>query len=322
MAEICYRSFRSSDVDSIVAAWNSSLRWDPVDREWFVEYVLLDENFDPDGLCVAEDDGELLGCAYAVRRRTPASGTDLQPELGWIPFVFVVPQAQRGGVGAALLARALDFLRAAGRTTVDFGCYTPNYFVPGLDAETYPAGDAFLRSAGFTVRGTPVAMDRSLVGYAMPDEVRDLHRTRVAEGFRFGHPDAGDIPELLAFAGQGFAPDWAEAIRASLLRGDIGFGLRRIHVAWRRDEIVGFAMHAAYRGIPDRFGPFGVGGDLRGTGLGKILLHQTLTAMRAEGLHSAWFLWTGEESPAGQLYKRAGFAVTRRFQLMRADLSG
>ncbi|MFC7720341.1 GNAT family N-acetyltransferase [Nonomuraea recticatena] len=80
---------------------------------------------------------------------------------------------------------------------------------------------------------------------------------------------------------------------------------------------MGFALYAAYRGIPERFGPFGVDEGERGTGLGKILLHLTMTRMRAEGLHSSWFLWTGEASPAGHLYTRAGYQVTRRFHVMR-----
>jgi ribosomal protein S18 acetylase RimI-like enzyme len=52
---------------------------------------------------------------------------------------------------------------------------------------------------------------------------------------------------------------------------------------------------------------------LRGTGLGKVLLYLTLEAMAARGFHDAWFLWTGEATPAGHLYHRAGFTVTRTF---------
>lgn len=62
---------------------------------------------------------------------------------------------------------------------------------------------------------------------------------------------------------------------------------------------------------------FGVDPEQRGTGLGKILLHLAMTMMRAEGLHSSWFLWTGEASPAGRLYTKAGYEITRRFHVMR-----
>jgi len=60
--------------------------------------------------------------------------------------------------------------------------------------------------------------------------------------------------------------------------------------------------------------------DQRGLGLGSALLHLTLERMRALGLHTAWFLWAGEHTPAWHLYRKAGFATTRVFDLMRARL--
>ncbi|MFE0376996.1 GNAT family N-acetyltransferase [Streptomyces inhibens] len=76
-------------------------------------------------------------------------------------------------------------------------------------------------------------------------------------------------------------------------------------------------MHGAYDGTAERFGPFGVRKELRGAGLGKVLLHLTLERMRALGVHGAWFLWTGEQSPAGRLYRGSGFTTTRRFTVLR-----
>jgi hypothetical protein len=39
--------------------------------------------------------------------------------------------------------------------------------------------------------------------------------------------------------------------------------------------------------------------------------------MRSQGLHNAWFLWTGIEDPAGRLYTRVGFHVSREFAVLR-----
>jgi GNAT superfamily N-acetyltransferase len=95
----------------------------------------------------------------------------------------------------------------------------------------------------------------------------------------------------------------------------------RVLVARHPDgHMVGFSTYGAYRGLRERFGPYGVDESSRGTGLGKVLLHDTLTRMRAEGAQSAWFLWTGENSPAGHLYLRSGFHITRRFDVLRSDL--
>ncbi|MFC7583016.1 GNAT family N-acetyltransferase [Nonomuraea antimicrobica] len=288
---------------------------DPTTAGWFRDCVLLDPNFDPEGLRVAVVDGQVAGCAYAVRRLTPlAPGTDLEPDTGWIPFFFVVPEHRRGGLGRRLVEEALAFLEDKGRTKVDFSSYTPNYVLPGADAELYPDGYRLLEGLGFLTLYSPVAMDRTLVGYRTPPEVHELRRERESEGYAFRAPSDGELPELIRFAAEGFNPDWGEAIRQHR-------DPERIIIAKQghanRGEIVGFALYAAYRGIPERFGPFGVDPGQRGTGLGKILLHLTMTRMRAEGLHSSWFLWTGENSPAGHLYTKAGYEITRRFHVMR-----
>ncbi|MFC4111925.1 GNAT family N-acetyltransferase [Nonomuraea zeae] len=304
------RAFAPGDELPLVDAWCRSMPGDPTTAGWFRDCVLLDPNFDPEGLRVAVVDGRVAGCAYGVRRRTPlAPGTDLEPETGWIPFFFVVPEQRGTGLGRRLVGEAVAFLEGLGRTKVEFSSYTPNYVLPGADAELYPDGFRLLGGLGFETLYSPVAMDRTLVGYATPDEVHELRAAREREGYSFRSPSDGELPELIRFAADGFNPDWGEAIRRHR-------DPRRMVIA-RTDRIVGFALYAAYRGIPERFGPFGVDPEQRGTGLGKILLHLTMTMMRAEGLHSSWFLWTGETSPAGHLYTKAGYRITRRFHVMR-----
>ncbi|MEU8357234.1 GNAT family N-acetyltransferase [Nonomuraea sp. NPDC048882] len=307
---VTVRPFQSGDETSLVDAWNRSMPADPTTSGWFRDCVLLDPNFDPEGLRMAVDGDDVVGCAYAVRRLIPlAPGTDLEPDTGWIPFFFVVPEHRGGGLGRRLVGEAVGFLERLGRTKVDFSSYTPNYVLPGADAELYPDGHRLLEELGFMTLYSPVAMDRALVGYRTPPEVDELRRAREREGYVFRSPTAGELPELIRYAADVFNPDWGEAIRQHR-------DPERIVIA-KKDHIVGFALYAAYRGIPERFGPFGVDPGQRGTGLGKILLHLTMTRMRAEGLHSSWFLWTGATSPAGHLYTKAGYEITRKFHVMR-----
>ncbi|GAA4091532.1 GNAT family N-acetyltransferase [Nonomuraea soli] len=294
------RTFLPGDEQALVEAWNLSMPADPVTSRWWRDKVLLDPNFDPGGLIVADDAGRVAGCAYAIRRLTPlAPGLDLEPETGWIPFLFVTPEHRGSGLGARLLEAALEFLRD--RRRVDFACYTPHYLLPGVDPELYPAAGALLRGRGFEKVTTAVAMDRGLAAYAPPP-------TGLPSGYEVREPVDGELPELVRFAA-GFNPDWGEAIRK--FRDNA-----RLLIA-RNDRIVGFTAYGAYEGPAERFGPFGVDPEERGAGLGKILLHRTLARMRAEGLHTAWFLWTGQDTPAYHLYLKAGFHVTRTFDVMR-----
>lgn len=309
-----YRSYQPGDEQNILKLWNECLPKDPMTPLRFRNLVLLDANFDPEGLRLAFDGGRLAGCAYAVRRQLPMHGTELETANGWILFFFVSPAYRRQGIGTTLMQQALQFLKECGRTNVYFSSYAPNYILPGIDEATYPEGYQFLIKQGFKKLYSPIAMDRSLVGYKMPEDVRSLQREREAEGYTFRTAQDGDLYELIQFATNRFNPDWGRAIREGLLQN-----LKMSQIFVCRDpqkKLVGFCLYGGYEGILERFGPFGVDPDSQGRGLGKILLNLCLEAMRAEGLHNVWFLWTGETTPAGYLYKRTGFEVTRRFHVM------
>ncbi|WP_462410684.1 GNAT family N-acetyltransferase [Neobacillus sp. Marseille-QA0830] len=317
MMVISYRYYQPGDEQKIVGLWNESLPHDPITSKRFRNLVLLDANFDPKGLRVATEDDKFIGCVYAVRRLLPMDGTELEPENGWIPFFFIHPDYRRTGVGETLMKAAVDFLASEGRKQVFFASYAPNYILPGIDEQAYPEGYAFLLSQGFEKQYSPVAMDRSLVGYAPSDLVMELKKQREQEGYSFATAEDKDLYEVIQFANLEFNPDWGRAIREGILQG---LPLHRILVARNDQKLVGFCIYGGYEGIPDRFGPFGVDPEEQGKGLGKILLNECLKNMRAEGLHGAWFLWTGEKSSAGYLYKNTGFEITRRFHVMKRTI--
>jgi GNAT superfamily N-acetyltransferase len=310
-----FRTFHPGDGPALVELWRRAAPLDPITRERFRRLVLLDPNFDPEGLRIAVRDGLVIGAAYAVRRVVPLDGTDLEEARGWIPFFLVEPAERRAGLGRRLLSEALDWLAGHGRDTVFFSSYTPNYLLPGLDAAAYPAAASLLDGLGFRLHHEAAAMDRSLLGYRFPEKTALRQAELTAAGYRFGTPDDDELPELLRLTGREFNPDWARALRECLAGGADS---ERIVTA--RDpggRLVGWSMFGAYDNLVERFGPFGVLEECRGTGIGTVLLHLALEQMRARGAHGAWFLWTGEHSPAGRLYRAHGFSTTRVFRVLR-----
>ncbi|WP_036720225.1 GNAT family N-acetyltransferase [Paenibacillus sp. JCM 10914] len=317
MNSLTYRTYQPGDENGIISLWNDCITGDPITPLRFRKLVLLDPNFDSEGLRIAESDGRIVGVLYALRRRLPMIGTDLEPEHGWITFFCTDPAVRRQGVGTRLLREGESFLRQHGRSKVFFSSYAPNYIVPGMDAERYPEGHAFLTMHGYTRNYTAVAMDRSLTDFQIPQDVAELKRQREQEGYSFTLAQDRDLVELIAFATDVFNPDWGRAIREGLLQQ---LRLEQILIARDQGKLVGFCLHGAYEGVAERFGPFGVDPSQQGKGIGKILLYDCLALKRAQGLHGSWFLWTGEQSPAGHLYRRAGFHVTRRFDIMSRSL--
>lgn len=311
------RRYRSGDEVAIVNVWNEACPEDPMSLSIFAKRVLVDPNFSSDGLILYEEGNHLVGFLLAMVRKLPLSGSDLEPENGWITAFFVHPSARRQGIATRMMDAATAFFVERGRKRVYFSSYAPNYFVPGIDETAYRGGKSWLVKQGFRVVYPAVAMDKNLVGYAYPEDVRQLESLRNAEGYAFEALTYSHLTDVIRMNDEVFNPDWARAIREAVDR-DVPLG--QVLIARKGDEVVGFCMYGAYDGVGERFGPFGVKPELRGSGIGKILLYKCLHRMRAQGLHNAWFLWTGETSPAGHLYARAGFSVTRRFEIMVKDL--
>ena len=313
------RGFIDGDLRRLAAAWTSAAPQDGITERRLRDLILLDRNFDERGLFIAERDGEVIGAAYAVRRRVAHLGADTEPSTGWIPFFFVVPGARSHGLGRDLVSRAIDWLRTEGITEVFFSCYTPNYVLPGLDAARYPEASALLASLGFELHERPSAMDRSLIGYRMPDDVRIRIETLRAEGWTLGTATDDDLVPLIRIAGDAFNSDWARAIREGVAAGTLP--LERIIIAKNTSgEMFGWAQHGTSEQVIERFGPFGVLPESRGTGLGRAILHLTLERMTALGAHSAWFLWADEGSAASKLYEQTGFSISRTFDILRASI--
>lgn len=313
-AQVRVRGYQPGDEAAVVALWNRCLPVDTISNDLFVARVLLDVNFDAEGFLVAERDGRIVGFLLAVTRGTPMQGLDNDPDDGWITVFFVDPDYRGQGIGRMLLDRGRAHIAGRGRRRVSVSPYAPNYFWPGVDTARYPAAVAFLTRHGFEVLYTPVAMDFNLVGYSIPADVLEMQRRREQEGYRFGALRDDQISAVLDFNTRYFSADWARAIREALLRG---VPRARVLVASRGVAIAGFCLYGGYDGVAERFGPFGVDPNLRRSGLGKVLLYRCLDQMRSQGLHNAWFLWTGLEEPAGHLYTRVGFHVSREFAVMR-----
>jgi GNAT superfamily N-acetyltransferase len=314
MTDISIRGYRSESEASLLEVWNRALPFDPVDQATFHRKALLDPNFDPDWLLVAEVGGDIVGFCLCVIRRVPLERGDLEPGRGWITALGVDPAWRRQGVGARLLDRALTLFREAGRQEALVAPYTPNYFVPGVDEAYYADGLSFLQKRGFEVISRPVSMDANLVrldlSWLPEREARLLKDGVVVRGL-----EPCQIPDLLGLLQTHMPADWVRHAREVLTDATKGqAAYDQFIVAVRAGEVVGCCQFEG-----EHFGPFGVRADSQGKGIGTVLLARCVETMRRKGLHNAWVLWTSDET-AEHVYSRFGFRATRRFAVLRKRL--
>jgi len=314
MSAITVRPYRGSDEAALLTLWNAAMRCDRIDEVTLRTRVLLDPNFRPEGLLIAEEDGRAVGFCLSLARQVPLYGQGLEPELGWITAFGVHPAHRRRGIGRALFEAALAHLASLGRRWALISPYTPNYFIPGVDPDAYPEAMAFLQAGGWEVRSAPISMHAELTGFQAPAAIAALEQRLAAEGIAVRPARSADLPTLMPFIVEHFGWDWYRFAQEYLLEL-FGPGSDEIAflVATQRERIVGYCQQRR-----ERFGPFGVVPAMRNKGIGRVLLFRCLEAMVAKGFHCAWFLWTGAD--AARLYSLAGFREVRRFAVLRKAL--
>ncbi len=303
-----------TDFFSLQALLGRVMAADPDVPAAFARKALLDPNFDRQGLLLARDPhGEdLLGFALAVARKQVLEDGPDDRDHGYVTLFGVSPPARRQGLGRALFAAAEGYLRKRGCTSALVSPYAPNGFTPGVDVEAYPEALSFLAALGYAESERPLAMDLNLVGYRTPEWVRI--KEKWLRNVSFSDFQPRHLTPLVDFLQKHFPGDWQSRVRGAITAILAGAPPERLWLAEDANgSILGFAQWE-----DERFGPFGVAQREQGRGIGAVLLDHALRAMRARGLHNAWFLWTDEKTAA--LFSGFGFRETRRFAVFRKAL--
>ena len=297
-----------------MALLNRCLTADPITSETFQRKVLLDQNFDQRGALVALGGSRVVGFALGLVRRFKLEDAPPDFDRSWITLIGVEAGYRRRGIGRRLVEGLEEWFRSNDCKTTFVSSYAPNYFTPGVDVNAYPEALEFFKSLGFVEVYRPLSMDASLVHLTTPDWVNEkealLEGKVTIEPFR---PEL--ILPLLEWMRVEFVGDWQRFAREAMAKITTGeFRPDNVWIAHENGKVVGYCQHDN----ACRFGPFGVSASERGRGIGAVLLFKCLHAMRAKGLHNAWFLWTDDK--VAKLYAEAGFTESRRFALLRKEL--
>lgn len=312
MIEFAIRPYRPEDEEALLAIWNDAVWADPLDSAAWRARYLADPNFRRDTCLVAEAGDRPTGFVLGFLPRQDSLTGSAVDRPCWIVSMGVLPEFRRRGIGSSLF-RALELAaRADGCSSILVGPYVPSYIAPGVDVAAYPEALAFFDAVGGLEIARPLSMKASLTARRFP------HMGHAADPYadeavvvRAALPQ--DLLPCLEFVGREFC-EWSDDVsRVILALNGAEARYASLQVAMRPDACIGFALSRF-----ERFGPFGVDPGGRGRGTGGRLIEATLVAMRSQGFHTAWFLWTSDR--AAQLYQRHGFHEVRRFSLRRKDL--
>ncbi|QDT95308.1 GNAT family N-acetyltransferase [Gimesia aquarii] len=171
-----FRAFHNADPPQLLRLWHSAGLGrgaaECLNNDAFEVLIFSQPYFDPNGLIVAEDNGEIVGFVLAGFG-TNAESSALDYSKGVICAVIVHPNDRRKGIGRELVRRAEEYLRSKGATEITAGAsglLSP--FLVGLYGGTRPSGfllsdpiaGPFFEAIGYEAKGSIRIYQRDLLG--------------------------------------------------------------------------------------------------------------------------------------------------------------
>lgn len=256
-----------------------------LDRNWDYDHMnskllnekLFDDPFADPELCFTAFAGdEPVGFLYCVRRTVRGQ------EFGYVKLMAVDKAWRRKKIGSQLYEKAEHILMQKGATHIRWYDVPLNYFMPGIDPR-YTAACCFALKHGFKQFGEAINMICDLVGkdFSTKKEAEAL----TAKGVLIRRAAGADHTALK----QLLSTEW------ELWNNEVAMAMRdqppSVHIAFMNGELKAFSVHNGNNKGTGWFGPMGTHPDMRGLGIGTILLKRCLADMQSQGHKQAIIPW-------------------------------
>lgn len=260
---------------TLFTQWFNAL---PENNVWNEAYVrsktVDDETYSPELMIAAEEDGVPVGFVLGSKGN----------EAGWIKAFLVRPDRQRQGIGTAMFDAIEEEFAKQGVQGINVGWAPPRYFIPGVNIK-YTSAIVFLDRRGYeTSRNVRVNMDVILAGRDF--DTANQEAAFRAQGITVRRAVPADKPGLTTLCLEYDNPGWAI---------EVGIALENpqptVFVAEKEGRISAFAAHSVVG--PTHFGPMLTSPELRGLGIGSVLLKHCLVDWQQAGHPRCEIIWTG-----------------------------
>ena len=241
------------------------------------EKIYNDPDFDPENCLVWEENGTIAGFLLGVIREIRGE------KLGYIKLISVLQPYRRKGIANQLLARFEQILKSGGVGKLRIYDVPLNYFMPGVDPRYTPAV-CFALKNGFKHLADAVNME---VRLDQDFEVSTEIETVKKHSIEIRRASLTDRDDLLEFIDQPWAL-WKNEIEMAFKSNPVS-----IHIALKEGKVMAFSAYEGNNRGTGWFGPMGTHPDLRGLGIGTILLKLCLGDMKRAGYKKSIIPWVG-----------------------------
>ncbi len=228
-------------------------------------------------LCLsAYIDDKIVGMMFATRRDVRGQ------QLGYIKLMGVHESFRRKKIATRLYEISEQRLKEKGAKTIRIYDVPLNYFMPGIDPRYTPAV-CFAFKMGFKQFGESINMvaylDKLDLNTSAEEKNLENHDIEIR---RATQADTPKIKELLCAEWQ----LWNNELDMAMADNPPS-----VHVAFINGSLRAFSAHNANNKGTGWFGPMGTHPDMRGKGVGTILLKRCLLDMRHQGHKQAIIPW-------------------------------
>ena len=261
------------------------------------EKTFGDYDFDPELTLVGQIEDREWPVAFiqgVIRKRE--SG-----KVGYIKLICVDSNEQRKGFARKLYENIEQKMRNNGVKQIRIYESYPNYFMPGVDP-FYTEAVCFFEGLGYKKIGdtSNLATDLSLQSFDTKSEEKKL----LDKGIIFRRAEIIDKEKIINWLQEKF-PAWIGEVLAAYQNSPI-----TVFICEHDGKLIAFSAHEGNNKGTGWFGPMGTDTQLRGKGIGGILLKKCLNDMKKMGFMKAIIPWVG---PIPFYMRHAGSKVERVF---------
>ena len=254
-----------------------------------------------------------------------ASAVIADPTLtvGWLDAIAVAPEAQRQGLGSALLSWAEAWLRDHGCTQIRIGG-SLRPFTPGLPVELGPLPQQFFARRGYHEEGSEWDVARDLLAYPDPPLPAGAPSLRPVES-------AAEQQALLDFLSREFPGRWHFECQEFFREGGRATDWLLLWPS-EAEQPAGFcqitledSLRPIERFYPYRlphpwgqFGPLGVAREARGKGYGAAVVDGAARHLKHLGVRGCVIDWTDLVA----FYGKFGFTPYRQYRVLVKGAKG
>ncbi len=273
-----YRIYKKEDLAALTAFMNANHEYDTFDAELLTEKLEGDPFWDNEKALVCNDGDRVIGFMMGVIRDIDGI------RYGYIKLMAVDKAYRRQGIARELYHRLESIFIAESVDIIRIYDVPMNYFMPGIDPR-YTEELCFAIRMGFSRFGDTanLLVDLDASDWETVKEENALEHFDI----KIGRAVLDNQEEVLRFVGDDFTL-WVHEIKMAFRDAPPS-----IHVAWLNGIIKAFAAHNGNNKGTGWFGPMGTLADLRGKGIGGILLKRCLKDMKNQGHKRAIIPWVG-----------------------------